>query len=248
MGYGVRILNDSGAVQIDQDFMNLCYKSKFTVTGISRTSFNLTYMGGSLGGTSDPDGPGTFYVVNYPAANNAVVAVQPPAGVKLAPVNLLNESSTGSAPPSGYKRLVFTAPGSTLHTINVFVYDSQPQSLASGKWGMIIRNAAGTVVFNSENRPVRVVRPINVGGLYEGNSYTVSSGRSYAFMYANTTGGVYYPASGGVRNARSSCLYQPNSTTVQVNYAPYFIYSPIAAGGLSDSNPTFAMVVDVTGL
>jgi hypothetical protein len=248
MGYGIKILNDNGAVQIDQDYMNLCYKMKFTVTGIDRTSFNLSYMGGDLGGSSDPEGPGTFYVVDYPAANNAVVAVQPPAGVRLAPVNLLNESSTGSPPPAGYKRLVFTAPGSTAYTINVFVYDSQPQALAPGKYGMIIRNAAGTVVFNSENRPVRVVRPINVGGIYENNAYGVNGSRSYAFMYANTTGGVYYPASGGTRNGRSSCLYQPNSTTVQVSYAPYFVYSPIGPGGGDDWNPTYAMLIDVTGL
>lgn len=248
MAWGMRITNDNGSLQIDQDFMNLCYKSKFTVTGISRYTFNLTYMGGDLGGSSDPAGPGTFYVVDYPVANNAVVAVRPPAGIQLAPVNLLNETATGSPPPTGYKRLVFTAPGSTIYTITVYVFDSQAQTLSGTNYGLIVKNAAGTIVFNSNSPPVRVVRAINIGGVYEGNSYTVSSSKTYAFMYPNPSAGSYFPASTSPRPARTSCLYQPNSTTIQVGWAPYFIYNPAGAGSLSDFNPAFAMAVDVSNL
>lgn len=244
MAYGLQIYNDSGAVQIDQDYSNLTFVSKWTVNSMTASAF-YTFAGFEIGGAETDI---VYFVVDYPTTQ-AVIVVKPPTGRDIAPVPLTNEANSVNPPPSGYKRAIFCSTGSTATSITAYRFDTPSISGLSGSYGLAIRNSAGVLVYDS-NRPV--LRPkylATLRGSTVGTTYALDGSRSYGFLFSNPTQGVYYPASGSTRKPKNAGFVLNSSTQAAVAAVNHYAaFSPLGAGALIDNHPSVGMIVDVTGM
>ena len=245
MAYGLRVYNDTGQVQIDQDYLNPSFKAKGTVSSLTSSQFGYTYLGGNSGFSRSA----VFWVVDY-TGTTPVIAVRPPDGRQIFVSNLWSEQVTSNPPPAGYKRLVFWSPGTTAATLTWYLFDAiDPGSLPAASYGLAVRNAAGGLVYHSELSVFRPREPVILGSSGVGTSYSKPSTSEYAFVFCNRSRGYYYPASASTRQAQTVGFNPSSSTNVSVVNATNIegFLLPQSAGALIDF-PVPGFMIDVTNL
>lgn len=246
MVYGFLNKNDYGDVLVDDTFMNLSYKTKGVVGGMSGSTFNINYGGGDLNIRTNI----TFWVVDYPGTN-PILAVAPLSTNRLiCTVDCLNETSTANPPPAGYSRLVFFADGTTLENLTYYVFDNiNPSGLLNTGWGMQLIGPSGDLIFHSSLQTMRLKDSVVLRATTQGQNIVVSSLSTYAFVFSNQTLGSFTPYGTGVRVIQQAGLKRTSSTNLQIGSIPYWgLYNQVGAGPLEDNNPAPAMIIDVTGL
>lgn len=246
MSFGLYNVNDSGSVIIDENYMNLSFKSKGSSTSMSRETFNTNYGGGSLDIRTNI----TFWVIDYPGTN-PILAVGPlGSGRTIVTADCLNETSTANPPPTGYKRLVLYADGNTIETLTYYVFDNiNPTGYLNTGWGLQVVNASNVLVYHSSIPVMKMQAAVTLRGSTVGSNIAVSSGSAYAIVFSNQTLGDYIPAGTGSRIIQQVGIKRTSSTNLQIDSIPYWsLYNVVGAGSLEDFNPAPAMVINVTGL
>ena len=205
MAHGIRVTNDTGQVQIDQDYFNLARVSKNTLNSISSSSFGFNYLGGNSGFNYS----GVWFVVDY-TGTNPVLAVTVPSGRAMYHLHYYNETNTGSPPPSGYFRKIFFCTGTTVASIQAVVFDRvNPTGLLNTGHGIQVFNNSGNLVYHSSAPVMKIIQNLNLTPSSVNTVINIPTGRTYAHIYGNPLKG-YYKTS-GVSSPRSIGLTQNSS-------------------------------------
>lgn len=247
MGFGASILNNFGFVLIDQDFFNLTFKSKATISSISAATLASSYGVTPL--YTPPGFAGVFFVVDF-TGTNPVLAVTPPVGRKLFRFHIYNELNTTSPPATGYQRAIFYLEGSTATSITYYIFDQvNPTGLTNVGNGIQILNASSQLVYHHSIPVMRAKSLVTLSGGAVGSTLSMPAGRTHAYVFCNMSMGFYYPASGGTRLSKDIGFELTSSTlTTLVSTDSYDNNQagPISAGSIKDIWPSQGFVVDVS--
>ena len=245
MAYGIEIYNDSGQIQIDQDYFNLSLKSKSALSSLSAASFGGTYLGQPTYSKS-----AVFWVIDY-TGTTPVVAVKPPDGRSIFVSHLYDENTTGSPPTAGTRRLVFWSPGTTAATLTWYLFDRvDTTGILDTGYGIQVKNASGQVVYHSAKPVMRIRQLVTLSGanVEAGTSYSKSSSLLYAYVFGNAEKGRYYPTQASGTRFMKSVGFSPTSTSVSlVGGDAMEPYGGIGSGSLIDY-PAPGFMLDVTYL
>lgn len=238
MAFGASFLNSYGAVQIDQDYFNLSYKTKGTVSSITASAFYIM-----AGFEAPADSNMIYFVVDYPSTNTAIVAVTPPTGRALGCLHLINETNTSNPPPSGYKRAIFYCQGTTAASISYYVFDNVAPTLGDTGYGLQVKNGAGNLVFHSSSPVFRAKSLVTLSQGNVGATLALPSGRTHAFVFCNPSKG-YYSTSASTR--LKVVGFELTSLTL-VTLIGMNNWNPDVAGAVYNQ-PSLGFVVDVSFL
>lgn len=186
--YGFRAINEnSGSIQIDQNYQNLELRDVITVTTLA----NVT--------------PQVWGDVNVFTAGNSRAYIEYDAGpeggpnyvpilvVCASPYNAVQRTNIPTlVGPTGNRRLVYyitwaiNQPVGT--TVKFYVFTVPKNSDAASGYGLVVYNEAGNVTFNSNNYY------LNIAGVVTGANYaafvsqTFPAGRAYAAVAVGWSG------------------------------------------------------------
>lgn len=158
MPAGLQIFNDTGTVQIDENWKNYRFRQKIPIT--------LSWTIPSL----DTINRYTLVV----AGEGVMVACKASVLFPYMPVSYFDGTNY-------YFQWTFLPPpvaGSFSETVEFYVFDT-PDVGASSNVGMEIRNASGQIVFHSDMKPMKVA-----GFLSAASTFTGTPGRSYVPLIA----------------------------------------------------------------
>lgn len=170
MDYGIRIVNDSGTVQIDDTYTALCLFQKGTATFVEQPL--PSHASGSF---STREHQATITIAG---ANNPVMAIRSDYYC-----NIISRKNNGDGT---WTFVVDGEPASSGQAFDWYVFDNQPPAAAG--WGLNARNAAGQVAFSSDARPMRFVDLFSAVCAFNTQtppapqSFSYGAGRVYAFL------------------------------------------------------------------
>lgn len=224
MPAGLQVYNSDGVFQIDGEFKNLCLRSKVTVTCNVATSNGVNNNYASA-------------AQNYSGISNLVIALRSSAPCLvywISATQYVILSSTNGA------------------SVTVYLFGDPPA--AGGSSGLQVYNAAGQLVFDSDQKYMRVAGFEIMPGHIDSFSYP--AGKTYA---AITSGGfwgrtIVTGAPPGASNYYQSEWQRSGSswsgvTLNTVGIQTYLGFFPDSAGAITyeSLSDTFILVLDVTG-
>lgn len=154
MTFGAHFVTDFGNLLIDETFKSLAVASSGTI--VTDTAHPL----------------GSYKTFSY-TGTNPVLALQDntPFGI----------DQQGKSGANWQVQIFSTGPIGTV--IKYWVFDDCPATVPSG-FGMVVRNAAGAIVFNSNYKYLRVVDQPHIP-IAVGETDVYASGRDYAVVFCN---------------------------------------------------------------
>lgn len=243
MSVGFYNVNDSGSVIIDENYMNLEYKTKWSVSSITANAY---YQ--AAGYEYPADSNLIYWIVDFLDSNNAMIAVAPPIGRNIGTQDITALSIYTYPLQSGYRRLVFFSEGTTPATLTCYLFDNLSSlNLINTGYGLQILNSSGTLVYHSSRKYLRIDNGLVLRGSLVGTNYTVSSSKSYAFLLSNPGRRRYLPASTSLRRYKQACFKQTSTTNIQCYGSNYWFKDNLPSGALVDNEPDLGFIVDVTG-
>lgn len=243
MAYGLYNINDAGTVLIDDAYSNLALSTSGTVSSITANTF-YTAAGFEAPGDTNM----IYWIVDYPAGTNPILAVKPPSNRNIGTCEFAQLNVSTHPLASGYKRAIFFSEGTTSGSLTYYVFDNlNPSGLLNTGYGMQILDSSGNLVFHSNAKYLRIIQDATLRGSTVGTNYTVSSSKTYAFLLSNATRRRYLPASGSLRRYKQACFKQTTTTNITIYGSNYWFLDQMAAGSLVDTEPDFGYIIDVTG-
>lgn len=160
MPVGLQVLNDAGAICIDEELRSFAQKTKGTAT--TGTT--------SIGGTN----------ASYKAEIQVSNCTRPMIALR----SVSNSVSVLGTAVSGSTFTWTVASNTASHSFDWWVYDVA-EVPSSDNFGFALYNSAGDLIFHSGNKAMRVVTAYDAGtGGSTGN--TLASGRTYAVIQGAT--------------------------------------------------------------
>ncbi len=224
MPAGLRILNDSGTVQIDENYKNLVLIAKNTQNTYPVPPFGPVYSILAV-------------VVDLPQSVVPVIAVQS----QYPTICQWLEWNSAIAPNKWYATIVVGATFSS--TCSYYVFAAMPVVSPTGP-GLAVWNASGEPTFSNNytnNKLMKIRDFVDISSANYGTR-TYESGRSYAWCTA-TCGYYWKPNGGNLKYAWGGCA-APGGNSVTFSE----IIRQYGAGSFAGGVDRFiGMVVDVTG-
>lgn len=244
MAFGIQLYNDSGSVLLDDLYVNMQLSTKLTINSMTPYQYSMATGAEVAGDYADLNK--IYFLVDAPVYSSPIVAVTSPTGRAIAPDYVMDPAYGNT--PAGYKRFGFSCDGTTAATITAYVYDKiNPATLTSTGFGVEFRNPSNEIIYHFTKPVLKPTNLITLRGNNVVTTTTVSSAKSYAFIFCNPTQGSYLAASTSQRPIMSCGLEITNSTTISqkgVNDSTTFpLYGSGAKQELSISQ---AFIVEVT--
>jgi hypothetical protein len=177
MSYGLRVYNDSGFLQVDQDYKNYSLHQAGTIVTSSQTVYNGNY--GNYTGYG-------FWSVSFPALDHT-----PLVFVK---INNTSHMIGGTPTKTGVSGRVLSSTGTNVGTatgitVSYAVFRRDPVQ-SSDSQGLRIFNASGQLTFDSGKKPLRVCSVLNFHPLLgtSTHSKTLSYSSSLGMVWMQITG------------------------------------------------------------
>lgn len=164
MPAGLQVFNDSGTIQVDQDYISFSMSAK-----------------GTLSMARDPDLHPQFMAIGQVtvAGANPIIAFLPPTG-GLIGVNLLSRRQVGNQ-----FTFYFRAKTGGSFNLDYWIFDSAGYGVGGGQnFGLQIFKADGTIAFDSGTKPIRIAGVIDLVATNSAASGSVAipAGKTYAIV------------------------------------------------------------------
>lgn len=241
MAAGFQVINDSGILQIDENYKNM------VLTG--RGQIGLSRPGGN---GAQPYPSAAYYYISYPVASR-----QPVLALRS------NGNCCFLTDDNG-----FTIFGATGVVVDYYIYDQIAFGNANGNTGMQVFNGSGVEVFNSNNNYMKILSAYDVNlvipniGTNPSDVPTYSgsapAGRTLAVCMAVQSTGYYVAYSGtgqgqaviNVRYWQCQVVTPAANTFTLSNTVIHAFGGPSAPGQNSGAAAPYnsGMIIDVTGL
>ena len=234
MAYGIQVLNDSGTIQLDENYPNLKLVTHTT-------------------GTISP--PFNYFDENYNhgyanADTSGAVGASPIVAFKAANLPMLQTSSSTAR--------IYDSSGSA--NFEYFVFDAiNNYTPPSGEFGMAVFNSAGNLTYHSSYKYMKVATIVS-GSNYQSGvaTQTLDSGKSYAVMCMRPGGRLVvstFPG-GGFTSDYYGLFATVNNNVISFAERLYYssYYSPGNGKPPSATPGTYTQlqyayaILDVTGL
>jgi len=233
MAFGIKIINNSNSIQIDDTYKNLEFKSKGTI--------NTSSLPNQLAGNVS-NGPITITTSELP-----IIAFRDTQGE----LTLNTITSLGSNQYS--LSLEIYRPSSAHYDITyyIFGYSSQVNQVGLPQMGFVSRDTAGTIVYRSDQKTFNVVdiitdlSPLSTTGYSTTRTYDTGKIYAVCFWRDNSGAGVYDPG-GGANEYVFTGGFNCSSNTVKSTWRLAYTRSATIASSIQES--LLAFVIDVTGL
>lgn len=219
--YGLKIYNTSGSVQIDQNYMNMGFKQKFTVNSTAAPS-------------SHADKNFVYFSVIY-SGEYPIIAVRCTDGSPVFP-GALPGTPQGSNCSAG-----FYTTGTAARVLEVFVFDVLPVGTPTENYGMAVYTAAGRLAFHTGMKPIKLKHALTVGHSTVGSSFALDPSRSFATCFQTPHAYAWAPASDRIRKQGIELVNGGSIGYIREAYTFDILGNPAV------DEPGICFILDVTG-